>query len=339
MMTLQERISAFAALGASLRKLPDAEFEALARRAESKNPWFTPMQVWQALQALQLFLQEDTLKDWVKNYALADQHSAHKVGVVMAGNIPAVGFHDALCVLFSGKQLLAKLSSQDEVLLPFLLEKLQAIAPAFGEQIHFPPLLKEADAFIATGSDNTARYFEYYFRHKPHIIRKNRVSVAVLDGQEQGEDFKALAADIFSYYGLGCRNVAKLYVPENYRFDTFFEAIEPWQSVAAHHKYFNNYEYNKAIFLIKSIPHLDNGFMLLCASEDLVSPTAILYFEYYTDSTALQEKLAAQASKIQCIVSRNAAFPQSIAFGQAQSPGLSDYADGIDTMRFLQELS
>ena len=314
--------------------------EELIQRANQKNNWFTPPLVKAAIDAIaQNYLDESNLKTWLSAYQSASTQP-QKVGVVMAGNVPAVGFHDALCVLISGHHLIAKLSSDDQVLMQFLLDKLIEIEPIWANRITIADRLNAADAYIATGSDNTARYFEYYFAKKPHLIRRNRTSVAVLTGHETPAELAALSQDILQYFGLGCRNVSKLFVPPNYDFRAFYEAIEPVaDTYRNHHKYFNNYEYNRSVLLINREPHLDNGFLMLRENDALVSPISVLFFEYYENKTALAERLTAQAAKIQCVVSRPNEWEGSVPFGQAQSPSLSDYADGVDTMAFLGSIA
>ncbi|GAB4132898.1 MAG: acyl-CoA reductase [Raineya sp.] len=329
-MNLQERLIAFSELGKKLDFIP----ENTKIQARNQNKWFTKESIEQAFKGIKSYLQSEKLENWIKNYPVLNT-TPQKVAVVMAGNIPLVGFHDFLCVLMSGHILLARPSSEDNILIRAVADLLVEIEPKFAEYIYFVDKVNEADKVIATGSDNTARYFAYYFAKKPHIIRKNRVSIALLNGKESKEDLQALGEDIFSYFGLGCRNVAKLYVPKDYPFTDFFEAIESFAEVKNHHKYFNNYEYNKAIYLLKPIPHLDNGFVLLSESKEVASPVACLYYEYYENEWDLQEKIAIHKEKIQCIVSQNASWNNSYAFGQAQKPELSDYADGIDTIQFL----
>ena len=255
----------------------------------------------------------------------------------MAGNIPAVGFQDALSVLVSGHILLAKPSSDDYVLIYAILNKLIDLEPAFEDYIRFVERLNDADAFIATGSDNTARYFHYYFAKKPHIIRKNRTSVAVLTGEETNEELRALGRDALQYFGLGCRNVSKLYVPEKYDFTRFYEAIQDMDKIYLHHhKYFNNYDYNKSILLVNRVPHFDNGFLLLTESEVLVSAISVLHYETYRSLEEVKEKLAIASEKIQCVVGNsNSGLPEMVYFGETQKPGLLDYADSVDTMAFL----
>jgi hypothetical protein len=260
--------------------------------------------------------------------------------LILAGNIPLVGFHDVLSVLASGHHALIKSSTQDARLIKKVLERLIAIEPAFEGSFTFVERLENFDAVIATGSNNTSRYFEYYFGKVPHIIRKNRNSVAVLTGDETTEQLYLLGHDIFDYFGLGCRNVSKLFVPKGYDLIKFFEAIEPYNSIINHHKYNNNYDYNKSIYLVNRDTHLDNSFLLLKEDKSFTSPLAVLFFEYYEDIESLEELLKQENAHIQCIVSE---LPlntgnQVVTFGQSQHPQLWDYADGVDTMDFLTKL-
>jgi hypothetical protein len=336
-MTLENRIEAFVKLGKQLQDLTPEERKALSFIAQAKNPWFDEENVSAALQGVTTMLDEQYLREWLYPYHLK-QVTPKKVGVVMAGNIPMVGFHDFLSVLLSGHFLLAKLSSDDDVLMRRLSNMLVAIEPAFANQFEFVDMLKEADAIIATGSDNTARYFEYYFAKRPHIIRKNRTSIGVITGHEEEEDLRNLGNDIFQYYGLGCRNVSKVYVPEGYTFDKLYEANEQHKGILEHHKYHNNYDYNKSILLVNRVPHFDNGFLLVQQSEQLVSPISVLFYETFTSLPDLRHKLTAVKEKTQCIVSAHGWLEGSVPFGEAQCPMPWDYADGIDTMAFLQKL-
>lgn len=328
------KILAFAALGRHLRQLPADEREHLARQAANSNPWFDEENVTLALDGIAAMLEEGSLREWLSQYDLQAE-SPKKVGVIMAGNIPMVGFHDLLCVLLSGHHLLAKLSSEDPVLIRYLAQKLISLEPGFEDRIHFVEMLKEADAIIATGSDNTSRYFAYYFAKKPHIIRRNRTSVGILNGQETPVELRSLGQDMLQYYGLGCRNVSKVFVPEGYSFGPFFEAIEDMKGVIEHHKYRNNYDYNRAILLVNMVPHLDNGFLSVTQSPELVSPISVLYYDTYNDQQDLEKKLTAYPDKIQALVSSEGWYPGSQSFGQAQCPAASEYADGVDTMAFL----
>ena len=256
----------------------------------------------------------------------------------MAGNLPLVGFHDLLCVLVAGHKAIVKLSSDDGVLLPYLIKQIRVFAPEWAEAVAFTDdKVTEYDAVIATGSDNTARYFEYYFGKKPHIIRKNRHSVAVLTGEETPEELQDLGKDIFLYYGLGCRSVSKLFVPQGYDFDLLFQAIYPYKDIIEEQKYANNYDYNKAVYLMSLYKLLENGFLLLKEDEHYGSPIATLFYEYYTNKEALKKKLATDKEKIQCVVGHNF-IDGEIPFGQTQTPKLWDYADGVNTLTFLLNL-
>lgn len=336
-MDLEIRIRAFTELGRHLQNLSPEERAMLIQRAADSNAWFDERNVTHALNGIIALLDEQPLRKWLAQYEMASMHPK-RIGVIMAGNIPLVGFHDVLCVLLSGHLLHAKLSSDDPFLTKWLLQKMTALEPALAAQIQYVEMLKDVDAVIATGSDNTSRYFAHYFAQKPHIIRRNRTSIGILNGQEKPEELKALGQDILQYYGLGCRNVSKVFVPEEYGFARFFEAIEDLQEVLYHHKYHNNYDYNKSILLVNMVPHLDNGFLTVTRNADLVSPISVLYYDTYTGPSDLTQKISASKDKIQCIVSSGAWYPGSIPFGQAQCPAVSDYADGVDTMEFLLSL-
>ena len=347
-MNLEKRISAFAKLGERLNTyliivknntIPEStEGEALLHlinTAYQHNGWFTKQNVLLALTAISEYLNTEALTRWTLPYNINTINSK-KIGVIMAGNLPLVGFHDFLSVLISGHRFVGKLSSQDSKLLPFLAQMLISIEPEFGNNIEFSERVDTIDAAIATGSNNSSRYFEYYFGKYPHIIRKNRNSVAVFKGDETTEQFKALGTDIFQYFGLGCRNVSKLYVPMNYNFVPFFEALESFGDIYNHNKYANNYDYNRAIYLMSAEPIFDTSFLLLRECKELASPTAVLFYEYYDNIDSLKNTLEERSEEIQCVVS--SVLPNSIGFGQTQNPQLNDYADGVDTMKFLLSL-
>ncbi len=337
MIHREDRINAFAAVGKILKNLRDSERSEVHHRARTENTWFTEQSVDQALLGVQRYLDAEKLRAWT--HQLPDvPASVKKIGVVMAGNIPLVGFHDFLTVLISGHTLWGKLSSQDSYLLRYLAQLLTEIEPQFATHIQWVDKLKEADAIIATGSDNTARYFEYYFAKYPHVIRKNRTGVGVLQGNERKEALYQLGEDIFQYYGLGCRNVSKLWVPTGYDFVPLIQAWEPYQDVLLHHKYHNNYDYNKSIHLVNGDPFLDTGFALIKEDKALVSPISMVFHSSYSDATDLKQKLAEHVEKIQCVVSDDGWWADSIPFGQAQQPELEDYADGVDTLAFVNSL-
>jgi len=310
------------------------EFENLIQLSQSHNGWYTPENVYFSIQSWAKALTEENLNQWLSAYNL-DQNKSKNVGLILAGNIPLVGFHDFLSVLISGNNVLIKTSSNDQFLLPFLAKYLIAVEPEFADKITFVDgKLENFDAVIATGSNNTARYFEYYFKDKPSIIRKNRNSVAVLNGKETKEQLVALGEDIFRYFGLGCRNVSKLFVPKGFSFNAFFEAIFEFQDVIHYEKYANNYDYNKAVFLMSNFKLLDNGFLTIKEDISYASPISSIFYEYYDSIEELQIRLQSENEQIQCIVSNNL-IKNSIDFGQTQKPNLWDYADNINTISFL----
>lgn len=337
MIVLEDRIRAFGTVGRILKDMRPSERATLYQGARAENGWFTEDTINLALQGLERYLDEAKLQQWTQTLPSAPA-TVKKIGVVMAGNIPLVGFHDFLTVLISGHVLWAKLSAQDSFLLKYIAHILLEIEPRFQDSLIFAERLNNVDAIIATGSDNSSRYFEYYFAKYPHIIRKNRTSVALLNGQESEDDLYALGQDVFQYYGLGCRNISKLYIPVNYFLEPLMDAWQPYQPVLNHHKYQNNYDYIKSIYLVNGEPMYDTGFVLLRESPDLVSPIATVFYEQYQNEADLTQLLATQQSKIQCIVSQNGWFPNSIPFGQAQQPELWDYADGVDTLAFVNGL-
>jgi hypothetical protein len=332
-------VNVFSELGLQMAD-PNEAFSLLIEAQQHYNPWFTPVSVLHAVKAIGAMLNKGDLINWLNTYEIA-QTSPKRVGLILAGNIPLVGFHDVLCVLVSGNFALIKASSQDSKLITHVLKLLTAIEPAFSDNFEFVERLEKFDVVIATGSNNSSRYFEYYFGKAPHIIRKNRSSIALLTGNETTQQLHALGHDIFDYYGLGCRNVSKLLVPKDYSFNHFFESIENYSPTGNHHKYANNYDYNKTIFLVNSDQHLDNGFLLLKEDNKLASPLAVLYFEYYDNLAAAESVLEALSEQIQCIVTAAAIQlnGQVVGFGKSQQPKLWDYADGIDTMAFLTGLN
>ncbi|CAM3942279.1 MULTISPECIES: acyl-CoA reductase [Flavobacterium] len=313
------------------------EFSKLIELSQSHNGWFTPENVHFAIQSWATALKEENLNKWLSPYKLEDC-KPKTVGLVLAGNIPLVGFHDLLSVLIAGHKALIKTSSNDQYLVKFLIKYLISLDDRISERITLAEgKLEGFDAVIATGSNNTARYFEYYFKNKPNIIRKNRNSVAILTGEETKEELVELGDDVFRYFGLGCRNVSKLFIPEGYNFDNFFNAIFEFQEVVKYEKYANNYDYNKAVYLMSNFKLLDNGFLTLKEDTNFSSPISSVFYEYYTSIESLTNKLEKDKEKIQCIVSKNQIL-DSISFGETQKPNLWDYADNIDTLQFLINL-
>ncbi|WP_445733736.1 acyl-CoA reductase [Mariniflexile sp.] len=349
-MQLPQRINAFVKLGEFLsqfsneliQKKETVEHNAVffdgfkhqLKLAEEHNGWFTAENIRFALQSWVNALTVANLETWLKPYTL-HVNSPKRVAIIMAGNIPLVGFHDFLSVLITGHNVLVKQSSSDKHLLPYLAKYLEYVEPGFKGKITFTEAkIENFDAVIATGSNNTARYFEYYFKEKPSIIRNNRNSVAVLTGQETDGDLKNLSEDIFRYYGLGCRNVSKLFVPKNYNFDAFFNGMYHWHPIIDKAKYANNYDYNKAVYLMSEFDMLENGFLMIKEDASYASPIATVFYEYYDDANQLKQKLKADTNNIQCIVSKGF-MENEIAFGTTQKPQLWDYADSVDSIEFL----
>lgn len=357
-MTLDQRKESFIQLGHFLGQfspqgiqkqqdipLNDFFFHLLQEKVETAqhhNGWFTRENVLFSLYQWSQALTKENLDRWLKPYNLAPE-TPKKIGIIMAGNIPLVGFHDFLSVLISGHRLQVKQSSNDQILLPVLADYLVAQNPLWKEFIEFSAKeaeggsMRDVEAMIATGSNNTARYFEYYFSHIPAIIRKNRNSVAILTGEESPQQLEALGEDIFRYFGLGCRSVSKLYVPQDYDFDVFFKAIYHWGDIINQQKYANNYDYNKAVYLMSQFKLLENGFLMLKEDTSFGSPIATLFYEHYQDLDQLRQSLQSQKESIQCVVS-DGVFKEEVPFGKTQFPQLWDYADGVDTLSFLSQL-
>lgn len=317
---------------------PSEAFKNLISSASNSNAWFTEDEVKRALNSLHKMLNQQDLETWFKSIKITEEPK--KVGLILAGNIPMVGFHDVISVVATGNIALIKLSSSDDKLVPDLLSELVKIEPLLSDRIIYIERLKDFDAVIATGSNNTSRYFDFYFGKGPNIIRKNRNSVAVITGDESKEELAQLGHDVFDYFGLGCRNVSKLYIPEDYEIKNFFEPIEGFNDIANHFKYNNNYDYNKSIYLVNLKHHYDNGFLLLTEGESLSSPLAVLYYETYTNLEQVEKLLNDKAEDIQCVVSKAPLKLKTpvLSFGQSQSPKLWDYADNVNTIEFLNSL-
>lgn len=330
MSNLQDKIHYLIQLGNYMLSDAPAWVEA-KERAVQGNQWFTQDQIdLAATNIADCMLQQDLLEDWVSRYTLPQ--APVTIGITMAGNIPLVGFHDFLCGYLSGHHLRIKYSSKDQVLLPHLLQQLAVWDPAVTEQVQHADMLKGCDAYIATGSNNSARYFEQYFSKYPHIIRRNRTSVAVLDGSESDEELRLLAGDVFSFFGLGCRNVTQVALPRGYDISRLFRAFEPYSNMIHHHKYRNNYDYYLAIYLLNRVPYLSNESVLLVENEVPFSAVAVLHYRYYDDKEALVAALR-DSEDIQCIVGKDL-----VPFGASQRPSLTDYADGVDVMQFCCSL-
>ncbi len=350
---MQQRIKAFVKLGEFLGQFStkgiqkkenishnDLFFDGFKHQlklAEENNTWFTKESLLFACENWSNALTDTNINKWISNENL-HEISDKIVAIIMAGNIPLVGFHDFLSVLISGHSVLVKQSSNDKHLLPFLAKYLEYVNPDFKGKITFTEeKLDNFDAVIATGSDNTARYFEYYFKNKPNIIRKNRNSVAILTGNETENELIALSNDIFHYFGLGCRSVSKIFIPKNYKFDDFFGGMYNKHEIINNVKYANNYDYNKAVYLMSEFDILENGFLMIKEDESYASPIASVFYEYYENLDELKQRLTADSDKIQCVVA-NGFVEDEIAFGQTQHPQLWDYADNINTLKFLNNI-
>jgi hypothetical protein len=344
-MGLEERIESFAKLGKCLREILNdtqninseigrnrTHLNSMIDNQYKLNPWFTPANVRLSLKSIADVLTHENLISWTNNYPdLKTDRNAVNVGVIMAGNIPLVGFHDFLSVLISGNNLIAKTSSKDHELIVYISDLLCSVNPAFRDRIVFTDdKLTNFNVVIATGSDNSSRYFEYYFGRYPNIIRKNRNSVAIIEGDETQEELYALGTDIFSYFGLGCRNVSKLYLPKGYDPGSFDNQWKNFAGIVSHSKYANNYDFNKAVYIVNKEPFYDTGYLLLKEDTRVSSPVSVLYYEYYDSQDVVEQQTELLKEKIQCIVGGH-----NIPFGKAQLPHLWDYADGIDTIEFL----
>jgi len=345
-MEIIQRIKYFIQLGEFLREYSDGKTESdqsnklneIILKDHIQNPWFTEQNIRESLNAIGESLKPEKIDFWINKYPnLKNQKNIKKIAVITAGNIPLVGFHDFITVLISGNIFYGKLSSKDNRLLKFVADLLIFINPKFKDKITFVDKLASFDAIIATGSDNSARYFDYYFGKFPNIIRKNRSSVAILNGNETLQDIDNLGIDIFSYFGLGCRNVSKIFIPENYDLHKFFEPLEKYYEIINHNKYANNYDYNRVIFMMNNIKIYDNNFLILKEDIGFSSPISVLFFEYYKNIDKVKKQLKLNSGNLQCIVS-NIDIDNKINFGQTQKPKLWDYADNIDTIKFLLNL-
>ena len=312
-----------------------AAFDGAIAQSQRHNGWFTGEEVRHAAEGLSILLDPESLAQWLARYpALEAPRAARTVGIIMAGNVPFVGFHDLLCVRVAGHRARVKTSSEDAGLTPALVALLAHFSPELAGRVELVEgRLGEVEAVIATGSNNTGRYFKHYFGKLPHVIRTGRTSVAVLDGSESAEELAALGEDVFRYFGLGCRNVGKVFIPRDFDLDRLFRAFFPWKDIIRHHKYANNYDYNRAVWLLDRAPITENGFLVMKEDRALNSPVAALYYERYHDGVELASRLAGESDRLQCIVGHG-----HLPFGTAQYPGPDDYADGVDTLEFLLRL-
>lgn len=310
----------------------DSDFELLLKRSEIENPWFTIENQKFALKQWTDLLTEENIADWLKEYQISK--TTKRVGLILAGNIPLVGFHDVISVVLSNHIPVIKLSSKDKYMIPFLLKKWNEFSEG-NVSFEFVEKLENFDAVIATGSNNTARYLEYYFKNHLNIIRKNRTSIAVLKGDETEEELKLLAEDIFRYFGLGCRNVTRLFIPQDFVLDRLFESFLDFQEIINHNKYANNYDYNRAVYLLNQDKFWDNNFVMLKEDEKLFSPLSVINFSRYSSLDEVKSFISENEENIQCVVAKEELGLDSIKLGEAQNPGLDTYADNVDTMKFL----
>lgn len=339
-MKLQQRIELLDLLGKYIQKdTPERELAIL--RTEQYNRWLTAENSLQALQSIGTeFLDREKLQQFIAPYNMEQEATPQKVGLVLAGNLPAVGFHDVMCTFLSGNKALIKYSDKDKYLIPYMVDYLKELEPQVGEYIQAVERLHDFDAVIATGSDNSALYFERYFGKYPNIIRKNRNAVAILEGSETDEELLAMGKDIFTYYGLGCRSVSKLYVPQGYDLTNIMRVLDEYKEVMDQNKYKNNYDYNRSVYLLNQIPHLANDCVMLLEHESLLSRIAALHYEYYSSEEDLLQKIEKNKEAIQCIATNmKLNTVDTVGLGQTQCPTISDYADGVDTMQFLTELN
>jgi hypothetical protein len=345
---LKERIQAFSDLGilfrenSSSQKIKtfqkwDSELNKLLKDSYQHNSWFTENNLKLSLNNWSAELNKKNIENWLKNYKI-ELKSSKTVAIIMAGNVPIVGFHDLMCSLILGFKCTVKLSSDDKILIPLIVKFIQSRFDGFKEKVFFENnILKNFDAVIATGSNNSHKYFEYYFGKYPNLLRKTRHSVAVLNGNESDSELAMLSNDVFDYFGLGCRSVSKIFIPKGYDLDLLFNAFYMKRFVIDHNKYANNYDYNKAVYLMSEEKFYDNGFVILKEEKKLGSPIACVYFEYYDDLVQVQNIIKINNQNIQCVVSNEKIF-NGISFGTTQCPKLSDYADNVDTLKFLLKI-
>jgi hypothetical protein len=331
-MNLKERISLFSSLGNLIADKDNPKINTSFHRIKTSNPWFTDENISLSLSSVSKMLNEEALIDWTSKYDFKSTLNEKKVFIIMAGNLPLVGFHDFLSVLISGNVAVVKLSSKDNILPRILIDLMISIDSRIREFINIVDNIIDlnVDAVIATGSDNSSKYFDYYFKGFKSIIRKNRRSVAILDGSEAESQLESLADDVFSYFGLGCRSVSKIYIPVDYDLNKLFKSFFKYNTIINHIKYANNYDYNKTIYLMNKENLLDNGFVIFKEDQSIQSPVATIFYEYYNSRDNLNNYIKSNRNLFQCIVSN-----EDIPFGQSQFPKLTDYADQKDTIEFL----
>lgn len=333
------KINTFVKLGVSLKEYLLHENKQILLKAEQQNAWFTQKNLYFAISEIAKLLNKNKLLEWIEKYPLAQNKDPKTVALILSGNIPLVGFHDLLCVLMSGHKALIKLSHKDQTLYHLIYDLLVKIDPTYKNFILFTKqTIEKVDAIIATGSNNSARYFDYYFSKYPHIIRKNRNSLAILSSDNSMNELEQLADDLFLYFGLGCRNISFLFLPENFDFTYFFEGIEKYKDIINHQKYANNYLYQQTILTMNRVPFYDNGFCLFTQHYSLHSPIGVIHYAYYKKEEEIIDFITQNKKAIQCIVSNKKHSFKTFPFGEAQKPTLNDYADNVDTLSFLLKI-
>ena len=332
-MYIAQRLELLARLADYIRS-DEADWMYAKELASRENAWFTPEFIDRQVQEISTrYLSIPAINEWMEqNQVSGSVQTPRNTGIIMAGNIPMAGFHDFLACFVSGHRQTIKSSSKDAVLIPHLLRKMTEWNPDMADWVNFAPMLKGCDAYIATGSNNSARYFDYYFSKYPHIIRRNRTSAAILHGDETAAELAALADDVYLYFGLGCRNITKLYVPWDYNFEDLLTAWRKYNYLFDHNKYKNNYDYQLAILIINSKYYMTNGSILLLENTGFFTPVGVVHYEYYDDRQLAEDELQ-RAESIQAIGGKG-----FLPFGTLQSPGLSDFADGVNTLQFLRDL-
>ena len=335
-MILKDRVIAFDKLkDILLQSNHKSLIDSIIVEACDNNPWFTKSNVKYAFSSLVHMLNSDCLHSFSSSYSYSN--SKKKIGVIVPSNIPLVGFYDFFCVLLTGNIFIGKLSTSNKILLPFIARLLCDFHPGFKKLIFFKDYLVDIDMLIVTGNDNTAQYFDYHYKRIPKLIRKHRISIGVINGGEEMTDYVKLSNDIFRYFGLGCRNVSKLFIPRNFDLNKLKEAFSQHQGVLSHSEYMDNYRYQKVLCQLNNIRCIDFENILLIESNKINSPISVLYYQYYDDISLLSNVFNKLDKSIQCLVSGDAVIVNSIHFGDAQKPTLYDFPDGVDVMKFILE--
>ena len=348
MSTLNNKIKAFEELGTLFECVVSnnkskkflnwtSKFNTSIDNAYKYNTWFTKKSIKHALKEWSKQLNYNNLSKWTDQYGFVDK-SDKKIAIIMAGNLPLIGFHDLICCLILNFNCIVKLSSDDKMLIPFIVDFLDYRLPGLKNKIEFTSKpLKNFNGVIATGSNSSFKYFEYYFGNYPNLLRKTRHSIAILDGNESEIDLENLGKDVFNYFGMGCRSVSKILVPKDYDFDLLFNALYKFKEIINHNKYANNYDYNKAVYLMSNQKFTENGFLILKEDDKLGSPIGCLFYQFYENSDDLNSYIAKYKDSLQCVVS-NLKINNFTLFGESQSPKIDDYADNIDTLNFLLKI-